>query len=142
MQRAPTPSLLLEVWREVCRHIDIGESLERIAPILAQTLPVTRVLVRRVDRDARRLLTIAEGTAAKRTAEAAPPRKDLDAGGSPASPAGEQDQVRAGAPESGALRRASLRKRAPSPPDRAARPRRMVDVEPPHLTPPGRRADS
>ena len=78
MQRAPTPSLLLEVWREVCRHIDIDESLARIAPILAQTLPVTRVLVRRVAREAQRLVTIAEGSVAKGPAAPAAARSDLD----------------------------------------------------------------
>src|SRR5262245_39273339 len=64
MQRAPTPSLLLEVWREVCRHLEIDESLERLAPILAQTLPVRRVLVRRVEAESRRLITVACGGAA------------------------------------------------------------------------------
>jgi transcriptional regulator with GAF, ATPase, and Fis domain len=140
MQRAPTPSLLLEVWREVCRHIDIGESLERIAPILAQTLPVTRVLVRRVDRDARRLLTIAEGTAARRTAEAAPPsRKDLDAEGL-ARVAGwlKQDQVeswRTG--EASALRRVLASEEGAAAPATAlvAGPlREMVDGEPGRVT--------
>ena len=108
MQRAPTPSLLLEVWREVCRHIDIDESLARIAPILAQTLPVTRVLVRRVDREAHRLVTIAEGSVAKGPAAPAAARSDLD-GAALALVAGwlKLDQVqswRAG--ESSALRRA------------------------------------
>jgi transcriptional regulator with GAF, ATPase, and Fis domain len=63
MQRAPTPSLLLEVWREVGRHIVVDEALERIATIVAQTLPVRRLLVRRFDRDARRLDTVAVGGA-------------------------------------------------------------------------------
>jgi transcriptional regulator with GAF, ATPase, and Fis domain len=76
MPRAPTPSLLLEVWREVGRHIEIAESIERIAPILAQTLPVARVTVRRLDREARALVTIAEG-GERRAGEAA--RRELDA---------------------------------------------------------------
>ena len=58
---APTPSLLLEVWREVCRHLEIDESLGRIAPIVAQTLPATRLIVRRVEGDSRRLVTVAAG---------------------------------------------------------------------------------
>jgi len=41
--------LLLELWREVCRHIEIEQSLERIAPILLRQLPVELVLVRRID---------------------------------------------------------------------------------------------
>ncbi len=61
MQRAPTPSLLLDVWREVCRHIEIDESLARLVPILTQTLPVTSAAVRRFDGSANRLVTIASG---------------------------------------------------------------------------------
>ena len=118
MQRAPTPSLLLEVWREVCRHIDIDESLARIAPILAQTLPVTRVLVRRVDREARRLVTIAEGSVAKEPAAPAAARSDLDPAAL-ALVAGwlKQDQVqswRSG--ESSELRRALASEAAGAPP--------------------------
>jgi transcriptional regulator with GAF, ATPase, and Fis domain len=41
--------LLLDVWREACRHIVIGESVERIAPILARRLPVDSILVRHLD---------------------------------------------------------------------------------------------
>jgi transcriptional regulator with GAF, ATPase, and Fis domain len=61
MPRAPTPSLLLEIWREVGRHIELGEALERIVPILAQSLPVRRALVRRLDAETRRLETVALG---------------------------------------------------------------------------------
>jgi len=42
-------SLLLDVWREGCRHIEIEESLARVAPLLARRLPLDLVLVRRVD---------------------------------------------------------------------------------------------
>jgi transcriptional regulator with GAF, ATPase, and Fis domain len=76
MQRAPTPSLLLDVWREVGRHIEIAESVERIAPILAQTLPVARVSVLRLDREAGQLVTLAEG-GERRASETA--RRGLDA---------------------------------------------------------------
>jgi transcriptional regulator with GAF, ATPase, and Fis domain len=41
--------LLLELWREACRHIEIEQSLERIAPILGRELPVDILLVRRID---------------------------------------------------------------------------------------------
>lgn len=41
--------LLLELWREACRHIEIEQSLERIAPILLREIPVDVVLVRRID---------------------------------------------------------------------------------------------
>ena len=41
--------LLLEVWREVCRHIEIEQSLERTAPILLASLPLDAIAVRRID---------------------------------------------------------------------------------------------
>jgi|SRR5271157_5870774 len=41
--------LRLELWREACRHIEIEQSLERIAPVLLRELPVDVVLVRRID---------------------------------------------------------------------------------------------
>ena len=41
-------SLLLDVWRECCRHIEIEESLARVAPLLRDDCPST-VLVRRLD---------------------------------------------------------------------------------------------
>ena len=41
--------LLLDVWREACQHIEIGESLARIAPLLTRRLPLDWVLVRRID---------------------------------------------------------------------------------------------
>ncbi|MDY7109405.1 MAG: sigma-54-dependent Fis family transcriptional regulator, partial [Planctomycetota bacterium] len=41
--------LLLDIWREACRHIDIRESVSRIAPILVARLPADLVLVRRID---------------------------------------------------------------------------------------------
>jgi transcriptional regulator with GAF, ATPase, and Fis domain len=41
--------LLLDVWREVCRHIEIGESVERLGPILVRRLPIDSILIRRLD---------------------------------------------------------------------------------------------
>jgi transcriptional regulator with GAF, ATPase, and Fis domain len=41
--------VLLEVWREVCQHLDIGESLTRIIPLLDRRLPAKAVLVRRLE---------------------------------------------------------------------------------------------
>lgn len=41
--------LLLDVWREVCRHIEIGESVARVAPLLHRRLPLSLILVRRLD---------------------------------------------------------------------------------------------
>src|SRR5262245_44548172 len=41
--------LLLELWREACRHIEIEQSLERSAPILQRSLPLDSIAVRRID---------------------------------------------------------------------------------------------
>jgi hydrogenase-4 transcriptional activator len=54
-------SILLDVWREACRHLDIGESVARIAPLLATRLPIDWVLVRRIDLEQRRIETVAAG---------------------------------------------------------------------------------
>jgi transcriptional regulator with GAF, ATPase, and Fis domain len=53
--------LLLDVWREACRHIEIGEFVARIAPRLAQRIPFQLLLVRRVELDRLRLETLATG---------------------------------------------------------------------------------
>jgi hydrogenase-4 transcriptional activator len=41
--------LLMDVWREACRHIEITQSTETIAGLLSAHLPLERVFVRRVD---------------------------------------------------------------------------------------------
>ena len=41
--------LLLGVWREACRHIDIDQSAERIAHLLANHIPADLLIVRRID---------------------------------------------------------------------------------------------
>ncbi|MBI1348496.1 sigma-54-dependent Fis family transcriptional regulator [bacterium] len=38
--------LLLDVWREACRHIEIVESLDRIVTLIARDLPATQILIR------------------------------------------------------------------------------------------------
>jgi transcriptional regulator with GAF, ATPase, and Fis domain len=53
--------LLLELWREVCRHIEIGESVGRLAPILARHLPADFLLVRHFDISHSCLETVATG---------------------------------------------------------------------------------
>ena len=45
----PYAGLLLDVWREVCRHIEIGESIERLGPILVRRLPIDTIVIRRLD---------------------------------------------------------------------------------------------
>ncbi len=56
-----TNVFLLDVWREVCRHIEIGESVERLTPLLARRLPADFVLVRRLDLPRSYLETVATG---------------------------------------------------------------------------------
>jgi hydrogenase-4 transcriptional activator len=51
--------LLLDVWREACRHIEIGESIGRIAQLLPQRLPADVLIVRRFELERQRLETIA-----------------------------------------------------------------------------------
>src|SRR5262245_61647312 len=41
--------LLLDIWREVGRHIEIGEAVARCTPLLARRVPVSDVWVRRLD---------------------------------------------------------------------------------------------
>jgi len=53
--------LLLNVWREACRHIEIAESVARMAPVLVQRLPVDLVVVRRLDLQRSCLETVATG---------------------------------------------------------------------------------
>jgi transcriptional regulator with GAF, ATPase, and Fis domain len=68
--------LLLELWREVCRHIEIGESVERLAPILARHLPAGFLIVRHFDISHSRLETVATGLCQPGTV-AFPPRSEL-----------------------------------------------------------------
>jgi len=56
-------SVLLGVWQEACRHIEIGESTETISQALEHHVPIAQVLVRRIDREHRCLETVALGLA-------------------------------------------------------------------------------
>ena len=51
--------LLLQVWKEVGRHDEIGDSLERLAPIVVREVAFERLSVRRLDRDLLRIETAA-----------------------------------------------------------------------------------
>jgi len=55
--------LLLDVWREACRHIEITASTATIASMLATHMPVEQVFVRRLDRQRGWLETVALGLA-------------------------------------------------------------------------------
>jgi transcriptional regulator with GAF, ATPase, and Fis domain len=54
-------TLLLDVWREACRHIRIEESTVGIAEILCARTPVGQILVRRLDPSRSCLETVAIG---------------------------------------------------------------------------------
>lgn len=58
---SPFRDVLLEVWREACRHINISESSGNIARLLAQHLPLDCLLVRRLDVEHSSLDTVAIG---------------------------------------------------------------------------------
>jgi transcriptional regulator with GAF, ATPase, and Fis domain len=51
--------LLLDVWREVCRHIEIEASAANIARFLARHAPLDRLLVLRIDRGQESLVVAA-----------------------------------------------------------------------------------
>jgi transcriptional regulator with GAF, ATPase, and Fis domain len=53
--------VLLEVWREACRHIEIHESADTLAAMLAHHLPLSCLLVRRLDPAHQCLDTVAVG---------------------------------------------------------------------------------
>jgi transcriptional regulator with GAF, ATPase, and Fis domain len=76
----PFNPLLLEVWREVCRHLEIGESVARLAPLLAGSLPVDVLLVRHVDPVRGHIETLATGSCGPE-AIALPARSDCPASG-------------------------------------------------------------
>jgi transcriptional regulator with GAF, ATPase, and Fis domain len=50
---------LLTVWQEVSRHLDIADSTESIAPLLAPLVPLQSLVVRRLEDEHRRIATVA-----------------------------------------------------------------------------------
>jgi transcriptional regulator with GAF, ATPase, and Fis domain len=52
---------LLSIWQEVCRHLRLEDSVERVAPLLAEGLPTDELLVREVDLARQCLETVALG---------------------------------------------------------------------------------
>lgn len=52
---------VLNVWREACRHIEIDESVERIAHLLPSQLPADAMIVRAFNAAQRRIETITVG---------------------------------------------------------------------------------
>lgn len=55
--------VLLSVWAEAGRHIEIGESTEKIAALLVRQVPLERIAVRRIDQQRSCLETVAVGPA-------------------------------------------------------------------------------
>ncbi len=51
-------TLLLDVWREVGRHLEIEESIDRIVPHLLRRLPFEWMLIRQLDLDRGRVETL------------------------------------------------------------------------------------
>lgn len=53
--------ILLEVWREACRNIEITESLPMIAKMLLPRIPLTQILIRKIDCQELEVSTMAHG---------------------------------------------------------------------------------
>lgn len=53
--------IVLDVWREVCRHIEIGEAAANIAQMLVRHMPIGEVLVRHIDPERGHVDTLATG---------------------------------------------------------------------------------
>src|SRR5262245_23571451 len=54
-------NLLLDVWREACRHAEIGDSVALHAPELFRQLPLDVLMVRRIDFERSSIETVATG---------------------------------------------------------------------------------
>src|SRR2546421_804202 len=50
-----------QLWREISLHLELGESVRRIAPLMRAVLPIDLVLLRRIEREPLRLTTVAVG---------------------------------------------------------------------------------
>jgi transcriptional regulator with GAF, ATPase, and Fis domain len=72
--------LLLDVWREACRHVEIGDAVAQCAPALFRRLPVDLVIVRRLEPARAAIETVAVGICRPGPAPAHG-RDDLEAGG-------------------------------------------------------------
>ena len=53
--------ILLDVWREACRHIEIAESAATIAQMLVRHMPIQQFIVRRIDPARSCVETVATG---------------------------------------------------------------------------------
>lgn len=57
-----TREQLLGIWREACRHIEISESSETVALMLAEQMPLSLLLILRLQADRRCIETVAVGS--------------------------------------------------------------------------------
>ena len=62
--------LLLPVWQEVSRHLEIGELTESIASLLGEHVPLQTLVFRRLEAEHRRVRIVATSTADSSPAEA------------------------------------------------------------------------
>ena len=56
-------SLEAQLWREVSQHLELEESVQRVFAILADHVPLRALVIRRLERDPMRLVTVAVGEA-------------------------------------------------------------------------------
>ena len=64
--------LLLEIWREVCRHLEIQDAVTRLVPLLAQRSPAEALFVRRLDVQRSLVETVATGICHDRPSSSKP----------------------------------------------------------------------
>jgi hypothetical protein len=61
-----TNDILLSVWQEISRHLDIGESIESAVPLLRRQMPLAVLSIRRLDDEHRTIRTVAAWPASSR----------------------------------------------------------------------------
>ncbi len=66
--------ILLAVWREACQHIEIHESAAGIAALLAEHIPLARLVVERIEPDHHLVATVA--SAPKKLRDASPASRE------------------------------------------------------------------
>ena len=65
-RRAVRPDdLMLRVWQEICRHVEISESTAAIMRLLREVAPLQRAIVRQIDRQRGIVETLADTAAAE-----------------------------------------------------------------------------
>jgi hydrogenase-4 transcriptional activator len=52
-------NLLVEVWREACRHIELHDSTSAIADLISKRIPISEILIRRLTIEPSSMITIA-----------------------------------------------------------------------------------